>query len=200
MTRLMKPGMLFQADRLPYPGQGGLEATMSNYGIPDLEESPRPWTTYVVCRDGSIQDNIDRKRPIGWELLENGNEWFYRVTQMNHKPKPLAVFYMGTTEDVPAGRGKIGSVVFCATMYDPPQMAEMIIQEDAGEEVTSGCPGAPKKAVKIQEDINLEKITKNLGEDFAAAAVMVGDPAQTDALAKFAEGKMSYAEMRAYCG
>jgi hypothetical protein len=30
----------------------------------------------------------------------------------------------------------------------------------------------------------------------AQCAVMVGDPVQTAAMAKFAEGKMSYAEMR----
>jgi hypothetical protein len=29
---------------------------------------------------------------------------------------------------------------------------------------------------------------------------MLNDPVQTDAMAKFAEGKMSYAEMRGLCG
>lgn len=189
--------MLFQAACLPYPGQGGLEATMSNYGIPSLEGTPQSRTTYVVCRDGSIQAQYDRRREIGWELLENGDEWFYRVTQMNHKPKPLAVFHMGTTDDIPAGRGKIGSVVFRATMYDPPQMAEMTTQKDEGEEVTSECPGAPKKANKPEGNPNLQKIIKNLGTDFA---VMTNDPDQTEALVEFSEGKMSYAEMRARCG
>jgi hypothetical protein len=183
MASLIKPGMLFQAERLPYPGQGGLEATMSNYGIPDLEEMPRPRTTYVVCRDGSIQDHWDRERPIGWELLEDGDQWFYRVTQMNHKPKPLAVFSMGTTEDVPTGRGKIGSMVFCARPCAMPACAEISQQIDDGEEVSS----------------KLDSIAK-YSRDLAFAAAVCNDPVQTDALARFVEGRMSYAEMRGLCG
>jgi hypothetical protein len=116
---------------------------------------------------------------------------------MNHHPKPLTVFHMGTTEDVPVGRGKIGSIVMMATRVDPPQMAEMTEQEDTGEEVTSRCPDAPKKAPKVS---NLEKISKNLGPDFAFAAVVANDQGQTAALAQFSEGKMSYAEMRMLCG
>lgn len=162
MATLIKPGMLFQAACLPYPGQGGLEATMSNYGIPDLEGAPQPRQTYVVCRDGSVQAWGDRERPIGWELLEDGDQWFYRVTQMSHKRKPLAVFYMGTTEDIPVGRGKIGSVVVCATIRDPPQMAEMTEQNDEGEEVTSACPGAPKKTGMRPTPANLAEIARNL--------------------------------------
>ena len=183
MASLIKPGLLFQADCLPYPGQGGLESTMSNYGIPDLEGAPRPRTTYVVCRDGSIQDHWDRQRPIGWELREDGDQWYYRVTQMNHDPKPIAVYFMGTTEDVPAGRGKIGSVVMVAQARDAPQKAEITEQKDEGPEVTS----------------KLETIAK-YNRDLAFCAAMVNDPVQTDAMAKFAEGKMSYAEMRGLCG
>ena len=169
--------MLFQASCLPYPGQGGLEPTMSHYGIPDLEGAPRPHTTYVVCRDGSIQDHWDRERPIGWELLEKGDRWFYRVTQMNHTPKPLSVFYMGTTEYIPKGRGKIGSVVFAACAVDPPQNAE----------------------ITEQKDTDLEVISK-YNPDLAACAQILNDPVQTAAMAKFAQGKMSYAEMRGLCG
>jgi hypothetical protein len=84
-----------------------------------------------------------------------------------------------------------------ATRVDPPQMAEMTEQEDTGEEVTSRCPDAPKKAPKVS---NLEKISKNLGPDFAFAAVVANDQGQTAALAQFSEGKMSYAEMRMLCG
>ena len=183
MASLIKPGMLFQAERLPYPGQGGLEATMSNYGIPDLEEAPRSRTTYVVCRDGSIQDHWDRQRPIGWELLEDGDKWFYRVTQMHHTPKPLTVFYIGTTEDVPKGRGKIGSVVFCARPCATPACAEITQQKDSGEEVTS----------------NMTRIAKK-NPELARCASIVNDPVQTAAMADFVEGKMSYAQMRGLCG
>jgi hypothetical protein len=116
---------------------------------------------------------------------------------MNHTPKPLAVFYMGTTEDVPNGRGKIGSVVFAATVRDPPQMAVMTEQADDGVDVTSACPGAPKKAPRAHQ---LDTIARNLSPELAMCAAMVKDPAQTAALVQFAEGKMSYAEMRARCG
>jgi hypothetical protein len=34
----------------------------------------------------------------------------------------------------------------------------------------------------------------------AQCAAIVDNPVQTDAMAKFAEGKMSYAEMRGLCG
>jgi hypothetical protein len=194
---------------------------MSNYGIPDLEGAPRPRTTYVVCRDGSIQDHWDRQRPIGWELREDGDQWFYRVTQMNHTPKPLTVFYIGTTEDIPAGRGKIGSVVFCATARDAPQNAEITEQKDEGEEVSSRLrpppPSAPlgdvyeflghvhDVAAKANHKTfegrgDLEKIANGLNPQLAACAQILNDPVQTAAMAKFAEGKMSYAEMRGLCG
>ena len=219
MARLIKPGMLFQAECLPYAGQGGLETTMSCYGIPDLEGAPRSRVTYVVCRDGSIQDHWDRQRPIGWELIEDDDQWFYRVTQMNHERKPLSVFYMGTTDDVPNGRGRIGSVVVAARVLDTPQSAEITEQFDDGTDVTSACPGAPVKAPpEFETFLNtvrntceaatqdtfkgtaLEGVAKNLSPQLAACAALVNDPVQTDAIAKFAEGKLSYAEMRALCG
>jgi len=62
---------------------------------------------------------------------------------------------------------------------EKPQQAEVIEQKDDGEEVTS--------QLKIDPLL-------------AQCAAMVGDPDQTAALAKFAEGKMSYAEMRGLCG
>jgi hypothetical protein len=52
-------------------------------------------------------------------------------------------------------------------------------QKDEGSEVTS-----------------ISKIDPLL----AQCAVILDDPVQTAAMAKFAEGKMSYAEMRGLCG
>jgi hypothetical protein len=60
-----------------------------------------------------------------------------------------------------------------------PQNAEITEQKDEGEEVAS-----------------ISKIDPLL----APCAVMLGDPAQKAAMAKFAEGKMRYAEMRMHCG
>jgi hypothetical protein len=54
------------------------------------------------------------------------------------------------------------------------------------------CPGAPRKA-------QLQKIRK-FDATLATCAEIVNDPVQTEALSRFAEGKMSYAEMRGLCG
>jgi hypothetical protein len=126
----------------------------------------------------------DPSRPIGWELLEDETSFYYRVTQMNHKPKPLAVYRRGIADPVPVGKGKIGSVVVaCRRIEDPPQNAEVTEQKDEGDEVSS----------------QLKKIA-SIDPLLAQCAVLVGDPDQTAAMAKFAEGKMSYAEMRMLCG
>ncbi len=86
--------------------------------------------------------------------------------------KPLAVYFRGRTEDVPLG-----------TFKDSPQFAEVTEQSDDGSEVTS----------------DLAKIA-TIDPNLAAAAAYLGDPVQTSAMARFAEGKMSYAEMRGLCG
>ena len=86
--------------------------------------------------------------------------------------KPLAVYFRGRTEDVPPGRSK-----------DSPQFAELVEQGDDDEEVTS----------------DLAKIA-TFDPNLASAAAFLNDPEQTSAMARFAEGKMSYAEMRGLCG
>ena len=183
MAQLIKPGLMFQAAPLPTPPEG-LAPTMSTYQYGwNLEGCPRRDATYVVCQDGSIQDMHDPSRPIGWELLEDENGWSYRVTQMNHKPKPLSVFFRGNADPVPVGSGKIGSVVMVCRRAEEPQNAEVIEQSDDGEEVKS----------------DLAKIA-TLDPNLAAAAAYLNDPEQTSAMARFAEGKMSYAEMRMLCG
>jgi hypothetical protein len=63
------------------------------------------------------------------------------------------------------------------------QKAEISEKNDEGEEVAS----------------QLEKIA-TIDPLLTQCAVIVGDPVQTAAMAKFAEGKMSYAEMRGLCG
>jgi len=63
------------------------------------------------------------------------------------------------------------------------QKADISEQNDKGDEVES----------------QLKKIS-TIDPLLAQCAVIVGDPVQTAALANFAEGKMSYAEMRSLCG
>lgn len=177
MTRLLTPGLKFFADQIdPLYPPTGLYPTMSTYqfGL-DLEGGPQSNELYVVCKNGTIQSVYEPERPIGWELIEDGDEFWYRVTQMNHPRKRCAVRYHSRVEDPPAGRGSIGSVVtFEAAITE---------QKDEGEEVSS----------------QLAKIA-TIDPLLAQCAVIVNDPDQTAALAKFAEGKLSYAEMRSLCG
>ena len=181
MTSLKTPGLQFYAEQIdPLHPTTGLYPTMSMYGLLNLEGGPQRNELYVVCQDGSIQSVHEPSRPIGWELIEDGDEWFYRVTQMNHPRKRCAVRYHSRTENPPAGHGRIGTVV----TVEKPQKAEITEQKDDGEpEVIS----------------DLRKIAE-LDPNLAMAASVLNDPEQTAAMAKFAEGKMSYAEMRGLCG
>jgi hypothetical protein len=176
MALLKTPGLKFFAEQIdPLHSQEELQRTPSIYGLLNLEGGPKRNELYVVCQNGTIQSVYEPDRPIGWELIEEGDEFWYRVTQMNHPRKRCAVRYHSRVEDPPVGRGAIGSVV----TVEKPQNAEVTEQKDTGDEVTS-----------------ISKIDPLL----AQCAVFLGDPAQTAAMAKFAEGKMSYAEMRGLCG
>ena len=202
-TILKTPGLKFYADQIDplYPATG-LYPTMSTYGISDLEGGPRRNELYVVCKDGSIQSVYEPSRPIGWELIEDGDEWFYRVTQMNHPRKRCAVRYHSRIEDPPAGRGSIGSVV----TIERPQTAELTEQKDDGSDVTSGLYRYIDVFRTAAASVDTTKLTgdeakiASIDPLLAKCAVIVNDPVQTAAMAKFADGKMSYAEMRGLCG
>ena len=184
MASLMTPGLQFYADPIDplYPSTG-LYPTMSTYGLLDLEGGPKRNELYVVCKDGSIQSVHEPGRPIGWELIEDGDDWYYRVTQMNHPRKRCAVRYHSRTDNPPQGRGCIGSVVQICRRVEQPQEAEITEQKDTGDEMSS----------KLAKIATIDPL-------LAQCAVILNDPVQTDAMAKFAEGKMSYAEMRGLCG
>lgn len=119
MPRLALPGLLFHAAALEplHSPLVPLARTASTYSFGSkLECSPRRNDLYVVCEDGSIQAVHYPERPIGWELLETGDEWWYRVTQMGHEPKKAIVYYHGRLDPVPAGNGFIGTVVKVGVM------------------------------------------------------------------------------------
>ena len=180
MASLKTPGLQFYAEQIdPLHPTTGLYPTMSIYGLLNLEGGPQRNELYVVCQNGTIQSVNEPDRPIGWELIEDGDEFWYRVTQMNHPRKRCAVRYHSRVEDPPKGRGAIGSVVVACRRVETPQNAEVTEQKDTGDEVSS-----------------IAKIDPLL----AQCAVILDDPVQTAAMAKFAEGKMSYAEMRGLCG
>jgi hypothetical protein len=56
----------------------------------------------------------------------------------------------------------------------------------------------PQENAWVLMKTDYEKIA-TIDPMLAACAVMLGDPVQTEAMAKFAEGNMSYAEMRGLC-
>ena len=179
-TSLKTPGLQFYAEQIdPLHSPEELLRTPSTYGLLNLEGGPKRNELYVVCKDGSIQSVYEPSRPIGWELIEEGDEFWYRVTQMNHPRKRCAVRYHSRTEYPPSGRGAVGSVVTVETS----QEAEVTEQKDEDTEVTS----------------QLKKIS-TFDPILAHCAAIVSDQEQVAAMAKFAEGKMSYAEMRGLCG
>jgi hypothetical protein len=143
-----------------------------------LEGGPKRNELYVVCKDGSIQSAHEPGRPVGWELIEDGDDWYYRVTQ-NHRRNRCAVRYHSRTDTPPDGNGQIGYM----DRQDSPQFAEITEQKDTGDEVHS----------KLAKIATIDPL-------LAQCAVILNDPVQTDAMAKFAEGKMSYSEMRGLCG
>lgn len=69
--------------------------------------------------------------------------------------------------------------VYFRGRVDLPQNAEITVQKDMGDEINS---------------------IANIDPLLAQCAAIVNDPVQTSVLAKFADGKMSYAEMRGLCG
>lgn len=141
----------------------------------DKEGGPRPNTTYVVCQDCSIKEYHDPTRPVDWKLTEDAMGWYFDGN------KPLAVYFMGTAT----------------------QEAGITEQADDGVEVSSPeptpraepvCPGAPRKPRSDMQTI------ADFNPTLAMATQCVNDPVQTAAMAKFARGEMSYAEMRGLCG
>ena len=203
MALLKTPGLKFYAEQIdPLYPPTGLYPTMSTYGLLNLEGGPQRNELYVVCQNGTIQSVYEPDRPIGWELIEEGDEWFYRVTQMNHPRKRCLVRYHSRVDDPPQGHGRIGSVV----TIERPQNAEVTEQRDQGQEVTSAVREYLDAFRAVADTVDTTKLTGDAAKIatinplLAQCAVVLGDPVQTAAMAKFAEGKMSYAEMRSLCG
>jgi len=142
VLRVTNPGLKFFAEAIEplYPPGPGLYRTVSTYQYGDrLECQPKLNELYVVCRDGSIQSVYDPTTPIGWELIESGMKYFYRVTQFGFTPKKCLVRYHSRDPDPPKGAGSVGNVVkfySCdANIYE---------EADSGEpEVTSALKNSP---------------------------------------------------------
>jgi len=154
----------------------GLCRTPSNYSYgSSLELAPVPMDLYVVCRDGSLAHWQDPEVPIGWELIIKDDIPYSRISQFGFEPREVRMIFRDKAplEMVPKNNNAVGNrIEFCR-----PTKAEITEQKDDDIEIIS-------------------KYNPLLG----ACASVVNDTVQTDAMARFAEGKMSYAEMRGLCG
>ena len=137
MASLVRPGFRFYAEVIEpvYPTDGSLYRTASHYSHgASLKLEPAPNHLYVINAKGAVESALDPSIPIGWELCENENGTFYRVSQVGMPLRSCRVYYVA--QDVPKSSAYSREAAF----YDSP---------DEGEpEVTSKlvCPGAPRKA------------------------------------------------------
>ncbi len=74
-----------------------------------------------------------------------------------------------------------------------------VYENNPGDPFAKKMTWNPEEKSWVLFPTNMEKIAK-FDPILAQCAQIVNDPEQTEALAKFAEGKMSYAEMRGLCG
>lgn len=113
-----------------------------------------------------------------------------------------------------------GSIQSC---YRPDHQIDWIIEEEPDGFYYRATPSQPRKPCTVRYHSRVEnppagrpqnaEITEQKDEDpevtsklakidplLAYCTAIVNDPVQTDAMVNFAEGKLSYAEMRALCG
>jgi hypothetical protein len=144
MASLIRPGLKFEA--FPLPTEPRLSRTASLYGYGSaLELAPRKNEVYIICRDGSVKSAYDASRPIGWELLEDGDRFYYRVTQVGFNPEPVSVTFVGQDAEYPNGDWYLGT---CENSRD----AIMIDFDDGEEEVTSSFSLPSPDVAKLASD------------------------------------------------
>ena len=172
----IQPGDIVSFEFLPYTPSKGLERTPSTYGNANLELAPVPMDLYMVCKDLSLAHWEDPRIPIGWELSIRDDVPYCRIAQYGFEPYEVRMTFR---DRAPA---------YAIPDHNVP----------AGNRIEF-CTASQCADVTEQKDSDLEVISK-YNPDLAAAAAYIGDPNQTAALAKFAKGEMSYAEMRSMCG
>ena len=210
----VKPGDLLKFEPVDALKPVPFGRTASTYGYVNLETHPREGDIYTICHDGSVKSLSGDERTIGWDLIIKDDVAYSRVAQFGFEPNEVRMTHVGRLPDmmIPDKNFVVGNIIQFARACTPDDQASHIgdisYASDNGEEVSSSfdaddfeikpldtCPGAPIKGPRP-----LETIARNLNPQLAAAAAFLNDPVQTDAMARFAEGKMSYAEMRGLCG
>ena len=218
----VKPGNLLKFEPVDALKPDGFGRTISTYGLLNLETHPHEGDIYTICRDGSVKLlSGDDDRAIGWELIIKDDVAYARVAQFGFEPKEVRLTHVGQLpgDMIPASSCVVGNTIQFARACTPDDQASHIgdisYATDSSDEVTSPfstddfeikpldaipqCPGAPMKPAHPDTE-KYATIARNLNPQLAAAAAFLNDPVQTDAMTRFAEGKMSYAEMRGLCG
>ena len=209
MSATLYPGVQFYAEVIA--DTHTLRRTPSTYSYGNrLELVPRRNDLYVICADGSVQSVWESERPIGWEVFETENGWAYRITQVGFEPQPCLVRFHSRADTIRPGSRGVGTCVFVERRVEPieskpdGEITDLSVsfsrfaaiyeaEEDGEPEVTSTpppeCPGAPRKAAR--------NIAFGSAIDIARSR---GDSEEVEALEKFSQGELSYAEMRMRCG
>ena len=202
----VKPGDLLKFETVDPPASPDCHT--------NIETHPNGGDVYTICLDGSVKLlSGDDHRTIGWELIIKDDVAYAWVDQFGFEPREVRLTHVGQlpSDMVPASNyihipractpddqaSHIGNISY-ATYSDDEVTSPFT--EDFEIKPLDTCPITPIKGPRPSNTANLETIARNLNPDLAAAASFLNDPVQTDAMARFAEGKMSYAEMRGLCG
>jgi len=144
-VQLLRPGLKFEIFPRPPRPTTGLTRTASSYQFGDaLEVRPVSNEPYIICADMSVQSLFVPDKAIGWELIDENDRWYFRVTQHGFQPEEVFVRVIGYIDTPPEGRGYIGSIF----QYSSADAMIFDFEDDGEPEVTSRaleCPGAPRK-------------------------------------------------------
>jgi hypothetical protein len=148
-AQLLRPGLKFEI--FPRPPRPTLARTASSYQFGEnLELWPISNEPYIICADMSVQSLFAPDKPIGWQLIDENDRWYFRVTQHGFQPQEVSVRIMGYVDEFPGGRGSIGSII----EYSRADALILDFDDDGEPEVSSRspsspsspeCPGAPRK-------------------------------------------------------
>lgn len=142
-VQLLRPGLKFEI--FPRPPRPTLTRTASSYQFGEsLELWPKSNEPYIICADMSVQSLFAPDKPIGWQLIDENDRWYFRVTQHGFQPQEVSVRIIGYVDEFPGGRGSIGSII----EYSRADAMILDLDDDGEPEVSSRspeCPGAPRK-------------------------------------------------------
>lgn len=134
--QLLRPGLKFTIFPLPPKPTKGLARTPSTYRFgSNLETWPVSGEEYIVCADMTVRSVLHPEKPVGWELVDENDTWYFRVTQHGFTNEKCDVRCLEYMDEFPKGTGTIGSVVKFA--YSRAEAMMIDFDDDGEPEVTS---------------------------------------------------------------